>query len=66
MNFSAKTWVAWLGSTLIAALTMSAFVFGNFQSKDQARQDKEDVHKRLDRLESKSDRMLEMLSRRFR
>lgn len=64
-------WLPWLGATVIAALTMSAFVFGNFETKEDA---KEKVHnlerrvesrdvmleKRLDRIEDKLDLVLKL------
>jgi len=36
-------WIAWLSATVVAALTLSAFAFQTFQTKDQAREDKKDL-----------------------
>lgn len=55
--FSATQWIAWLGATLIAAVTVVAYAYQNFETKDEARDHTGNVMQRLDRMESKQDRM---------
>lgn len=57
MHFKTETWIAWIAATLTAALTLSAFAFNSFELKEDARQKKEDLIKRLERIEDKIDRI---------
>ena len=50
-----KEWIQWLGATLIAGLTLSAFAFTNFQTKEEAGTVQDMILKRLDRIEEKLD-----------
>jgi hypothetical protein len=51
------TWIAWLGATLVAAVTYTAFAYTNFETKDSARESKSDIVQRLDRIENKLDEL---------
>lgn len=63
--FSLEQWIAWLGATVIAAISMTIFFYKNFETKDQLAEYKENqekyselFEKRLDRIENKLDRLL--------
>lgn len=58
MRLSNAQWIAWLGSTLVAALTLSAFAFGTFETKQDAKDKKQDLVERLVRIEAKLDRLI--------
>lgn len=55
MRFKTETWVAWIGATVAAALTMAAFAFATFETKEHSKEVKEDIAERLTRIESKID-----------
>jgi hypothetical protein len=62
---SIEQWVAWLGATSIAAVSMTVFFYSNFETKSetQAYHDSEirfheQLEKRLDRIENKLDLIL--------
>lgn len=57
-NPKLETWVSWLAATLVAALTLSAFAFTTFQTKDDAKESKADLVQRLDRMEHKIDNII--------
>jgi hypothetical protein len=70
----ADLWLPWMGATVIAALSMSAFVFKNFETKEDAKDKNqslernlvdrsERLEKRLDRIEDKIDLMLKSKAR---
>lgn len=53
-------WIAWLGATVAAAFSLST----TFETKQDAKEKREQLERRLDRMESKQDQMIEILSRR--
>ena len=66
--FSASTWIAWLGATVFAALTIVAYAYAVFETKDESKAKHEaeqkiiDTHhteliQRMDRFENKLDKM---------
>ena len=61
-NFQATQWIAWLGATIVAAGTLTAFAFQNFATKDQVREDKVDVIHRFDRVDNKLDEIYRKLN----
>lgn len=58
-----ETWLAWLGATGVAAVTMTfvlvTFVYANFETKDHAKEQRDATDKRLERIEDKMDALLE-------
>lgn len=56
--FSAATWIAWIGATLLAALTMVAYAYQTFDTKEAAKDREGSVVQRLDRIEGKVDSLL--------
>jgi cell division protein FtsL len=59
--FSARQWIAWTTATLIAAVTMTSFVYANFQTAKDAEKIEARIEKRLDRIENKQDQILERI-----
>jgi hypothetical protein len=64
--FSASQWIAWLGATLMAAISLVAFQFTTFASKEYVKEYKSDLQEAIVRLESKIDRLQESLNERQR
>lgn len=58
-----ETWIAWLGATAVAAITMTfilvTFVYANFETKDHAKESRDTMDKRLERMENKLDVLIE-------
>ena len=68
MPIKMNQWIAWLGATIVAALTMASFAFTTFETKDHVQETKQDLRleiremrmetmQRFDRLESKIDEL---------
>lgn len=57
--FGMSQWIAWISASVVAAATLSAFAYTNFQTKENAKEFKDDIEKRLDRIENKLDKLLE-------
>lgn len=53
-----STWVAWIGATMAAALTMSAYAFSTFETKVQVRVYMGLMEKRLDSIDRKLDQLI--------
>lgn len=51
-------WIGWMGATVAAAMCLSAFAFTTFQTKDEAKDSKQDIVQRLERIEQKLDETL--------
>lgn len=51
-------WIYWLAATLTAAVTITIFLYTNFQTKADANDNKSDIEHRLDRIEHKIDQLL--------
>lgn len=62
MNFKTETWIAWMGATVaaIAGVVFLAitFAYGQFDTKDHAAERASHLDKRLERIETKLDSML--------
>lgn len=68
--FGAATWIAWLGATLMAGISMVTYAFEMFETKSEAKSQyevtqkivddhHEDLVKRMDRLENKVDILIQ-------
>jgi hypothetical protein len=57
-------WLPWLGATFISALTLTAFIFVNFETKADSNDKRSYLEKRLDRIEFKIDEIKNRLSRK--
>lgn len=58
-HISTEQWMTWIGATLMAAITMVGFIYTNFESKADYKDWKDDLEKRLERIERKVDTLLE-------
>lgn len=56
--FSFTQWIYWLGATIVAALTAMVFLYSTFQTKLEANDNKNDLERRLERIEGKIDLLL--------
>lgn len=54
-KFNTSTWIPWLGATVMAALTLCAFLFTQFETKADSLDKRNSLEKRLDRIENKID-----------
>lgn len=59
--FSAEQWIAWIGATVAAAVMLSAYAFTNFETKEESKEKRESIEKRLDRIDDKLDRVIEAM-----
>lgn len=50
MKHTQMTFVGWLASTFVAAMTMSAYVFTNFETKENSRVTKSELKETLGEL----------------
>ena len=57
--FGMSEWIAWVGATVAAAVSITVYAYNNFETKSQAVESKTDLVQRLDRIEGKVDRLLE-------
>lgn len=55
---SFTTWVYWLGATITAAMMLTSFAYSNFQTKTEAAVLKNDLERRLERIEGKIDYLI--------
>lgn len=56
-----RQWIAWTAATLIAAVTLTSFVYANFQTTKDAEKVEYRIEKRLERIENKQDQILERI-----
>jgi len=54
---SVAQWLSWLGATLAAAVTASAFAFTHFESQSGAKEKRDEIVRRLERIEDKLDKL---------
>lgn len=57
-EISAAQWLGWIISTATASAGVVIFAFSQFETKQHARDKKDDIDKRLDRIENKIDFLL--------
>jgi hypothetical protein len=57
-RFSLELVIAWVAATATAALTMAAYAFSTFETKEHFKEFKNDTKDTLTRIESKLDRAL--------
>ena len=53
VRFRTEQWIAWIGATMVAALTMAAFAFTTFETQDHAKESKADLNQGI--IEIKND-----------
>lgn len=51
-------WIGWIIATATAAFTLVVFIYSNFTTKSEATLYQDDLSKRLDRIESKIDKLM--------
>lgn len=56
-KIKAEQWIAWILATATAALTMAAYAFTTFETKDHSKEIKSDLSERLNRIDQKLDRI---------
>ena len=59
VNLEQGQWIAWIAATIAAAITLTGFVYANFQTKSEAVEQKGDLIQRLDRIEAKVDQLIQ-------
>lgn len=68
MGIKNETWVAWIGAIIVAAVVCTygviTFAYGNFETKDQAKERAAFIVDRLQKIEDKLDRVLQIPTRR--
>lgn len=52
-------WISWLAATATATVILVSFVYQTFSTKSEANEIKNGLERRLDRIESKIDRIIE-------
>lgn len=60
-KLSVEQWIPWIAATATAALTMAAYAFSTFETKEHAAENKGDIVHRLDQIDAKLDRVIERL-----
>lgn len=58
-SIDATQWISWLLALIAGALSMVVFVFTTFETKAESLQDKNQIEKRLDRIEAKLDFLIQ-------
>jgi hypothetical protein len=56
-------WVSWLAASAAGSMALTAFAFGSFETKIQAKETKEDMKAWMIRIEQKLDALSEKLAR---
>ena len=59
--FSMGQWIAWMGATLVAVVGLTSFVYAEFETKKEAEKAENRIEKRLERIETKQDYIIERL-----
>ena len=49
-NFKAVDWLKWMGATVVASVTLTAFAYSNFETKTDAKERKAEIVKSIDEL----------------
>jgi hypothetical protein len=57
-NISNETWIGWVGAFVIAVAVTITFAYGEFETKEHAKDKSEAVVKRLDRMDDKLDQII--------
>jgi uncharacterized protein Yka (UPF0111/DUF47 family) len=55
-------WAAFFAATVSAALTVAAYAYATFETKEHAVERKKDITERLDRIESKQDKLIDKIN----
>lgn len=62
-QIKSEVWVAWLGATAVAAVTMTfvmlTFAYAQFETKERAKETRDALDRRLERMENKLDAALQ-------
>lgn len=56
--FTIPQWIAWLGATVAAAMSMMSYAQTTFQTKEHAKDKQVETDRRLERIENKIDALL--------
>ncbi len=56
--FTIPQWIAWLGATVAAAVSMMVYAASTYETKEHSKEVRDGVERRLDRIESKLDRLI--------
>lgn len=56
--FTIPQWIAWLGATVAAAVSMMVYAASTYETKEHSKEVRDSLERRLDRIESKLDRLI--------
>lgn len=62
-NLSWVQWVQWIGATLVATVSGMVFLFTTFDTKAGTKEFKDEIMRRLERIEDKIDSIKKVKSR---
>ncbi len=58
-NVRQEVWVGWMGALVAATFVVITFAYASFETKEHAKETRDALDKRLERMEDKMDAMLE-------
>lgn len=64
MNFTFQQWVAWIGASLAAGVSIVVFAFTTFEPKESVQEFKSTITRYLDRIELRLDRIEHKIDKR--
>lgn len=56
--FSLAQTITWIGALVVAIVTLMAAAYSQFESKENAKEHREEIHNRLDHMDTKLDAIL--------
>lgn len=56
--FNVPQWIAWIGATLAAAISMITYIHATFETKEFSKETRSQLERRLERMENKLDHLI--------
>jgi len=56
--FTIPQWIAWLGATVAAAISMMVYIASTYETKEHQKENRDQIERRLERMENKLDRLI--------
>lgn len=56
--FTIPQWIAWLGATVAAAISMMVYIASTYETKEHSKEIRDSVERRLERMENKLDHLI--------
>lgn len=56
--FTIPQWIAWLGATVAAAVSMMVYAASTYETKEHSKEIRDSVERRLERMENKLDHLI--------